>query len=359
VGPARPGSFLGYVVRGFFENGGKRCVVLPLSVGEEKGTAAEALSRALRRVFQPEMYRSDHRGLRVLDDLADLEDVDLVCVPDVWIEEIRQSEHGRDTVFELQQHVLDYCRDVGERFAVLDVWPGDAADVARSVEAARHHWQELVSSDGALYGPWVLVRSLDGLGQEWVPPCGHVAGIYARTDAGVGFHKAPANEVVDGVVDVQFEITQEDRGRLNDVGVNCLVSFPRRGIRVWGARTLSQYRNWRYVNVRRIFLTLVRWIQHTMDDVAFEPNDPALWDRTRERLTGLCYELFQRGALKGVTPEDAFFVKCDAENNPPDGREEGKLICEVGLAPVSPAEFILIQITRTAARTAVAVAGGA
>ena len=267
VGHARAGSFLGYAVRGFFENGGKRCVVLPLSVHEEAGTAAEALSRALRSVFQPEMYRFDHRGLRgVLDDI---DDVDLVCVPDIMIKEIWQSGHGRSTVLELQQHVLEYCRDMGDRFAILDAWPGDAAHGAGGVAEWRQHWQGLVSSDGALYGPWVLVTSLDGFGKAWVPPCGHVAGIYARTDAGVGFHKAPANEVVDGVVDVQFEFTPEDQGRLNDVGVNGLVSFPRRGIRLWGARTLSRHRHWRYVNVRRIFLTLVRWIQHNRDDVAF------------------------------------------------------------------------------------------
>ena len=357
VGHPRSDSFLGYAVRGFFENGGRRCVVLPLSVHEETGTAAEALSHALRSVFQPEMYRFDDKGLRgVLDDI---DDVDLVCVPDIMIKEIWQSAHGRRTVLELQQHVLEYCRDMGERFAILDVWPGDAAHVAGGVEGAREHWRELASPDGALYGPWVLVTSLDGSGKVWVPPCGHVAGIYARTDAQVGFHKAPANEIVDGVVDVQFEITHEDQGRLNDVGVNCLVSFPRRGIRLWGARTLSPHRNWRYVNVRRIFLTLVRWIEHNMDDVVFEQNDPAIWNVTRERLTGFCYELFQRGALKGITPEEAFFVKCDAELNRREEREEGKVLCEVGLAPLSPAEFILIQITRSAAGTTIEAAGGA
>ncbi|HMH53997.1 MAG TPA: phage tail sheath subtilisin-like domain-containing protein [Candidatus Acidoferrum sp.] len=244
---------------------------------------------------------------------------------------------------------------------MLDVWAGEvgAAKGRERAEAARQHWRDLASPDGALYGPWVLVPSLDGPGTVWVPPCGHVAGIYARTDAGVGFHKAPANEIVHGVMDVQFEFTQEDQAQLNDVGVNCLVSFPRRGIRVWGARTLSQHRNWRYVNVRRIFLTLVRWIHHHMDDVTFEPNDPALWDRTRERLTGFCYELFQRGALKGLTPEEGFFVKCDAELNRLEEREEGKVLCEVGLAALSPVELILIRITRSAAGTTVVAAGGA
>jgi len=357
VGHPRAGSFLGYAVRGFFENGGRRCVVLPLSVPEKAGTATESLARALRRVFQPEMYRLDRKGLRgVLDDI---DEVDLVCVPDIMINDIRQSAQGRRTVLELQQQVLDYCGDMGERFAILDGWPHDPAHAGGHVAGARRHWQDLVSSDGALYGPWMLVRSLHGSGTAWVPPCGHIAGVYARTDAQVGFHKAPANEVVDGVMDVQVEITQQEQGQLNDVGVNYVVSFPRRGIRVWGARTLSQHRKWRYVNVRRIFLTLVRWIKHHMDDVAFEENAPALWDQTRERVTSFCYELFKRGALKGMTPEEGFFVKCDAELNPLEEREAGKVICEIGLAPLAPAEFIMIQITRSAAGTTVVTAGGA
>ena len=357
VGHPRAGSFLGYAVRGFFENGGRRCVVLPLSVPEKAGTATESLARALRRVFQPEMYRLDQKGLReVLDDI---DEVDLVCVPDIMINDIRHSAQGRRTVLELQQQVLDYCGDMSERFAILDGWPHDPAHAGGHVAGARRHWQDLVSSDGALYGPWMLVRSLHGSGTAWVPPCGHIAGVYARTDAQVGVHKAPANEVVDGVMDVQVEITQQEQGQLNDVGVNYVVSFPRRGIRVWGARTLSQQRKWRYVNVRRIFLTLVRWIKHHMDDVAFQQNHPALWDRTRERVAGFCYELFRRGALKGITPEEGFFVKCDAELNTLEEREAGKVLCEIGLAPLAPAEFIMIQITRSAAGTTVVTAGGA
>jgi uncharacterized protein len=186
-----------------------------------------------------------------------------------------------------------------------------------------------------------------------VPPCGHIAGIYARTDARIGFHKAPANEVVEGVLDLQPNITSELQSQLNDVGVNCIRSFGRRGIRVMGARTLSGHRDWRYVNVRRIFLTLVRWIEHNMNDLVFEPNGPPLWDRVRDRLGGYCYELFARGALKGRDPAEAFFVKCDAEVNPLEVREAGQLICEVGLAPLTPAEFIVVRISQSVAGSAV------
>jgi hypothetical protein len=343
------GSFLAYAVRGFFENGGERCVVVPLWVDESRRTPS-ALAQALKDLFRKDYLEDDQRGLRgVLDDI---DDTDLVCVPDIMMEDIRASE---ETVFDLQRQVLEYCSDMGERFAILDVLPGDSADIEKSMEKSVRHWQELVPSEGALYFPWVGVKSLNDPGKEWVPPCGHVAGIYARTDARVGFHKAPANEIVEGVLDLQSQVSQELNGQLNDIGVNCLRSFPRRGIRVWGARTLSGHRQWRYVNIRRIFLSLVRWINHNMNDLIFEPNDPPLWDRVRSRLRSYCYELLERGALKGRDPGEAFFVKCDEEINPLEVREAGQLICEVGLAPLSPAEFILIRITRSAEGTTVVV----
>jgi phage tail sheath protein FI len=349
MGPAAPGSYLPYAVRGFFENGGERCVVLPVAVSEERW-GLFTLAQALRDLFGKESYREDHPGLRgVLDDI---DDVDLVCVPDIMIEHIRGSE---EIVFELQKQVLEYCRDMGERFAILDMPPGETTDIEKAIR----HWRELEPAEGALYFPWVRVKSLHGSGEEWVPPCGHVAGIYARTDARVGFHKAPANEIVEGVLDLQSHVSEELNRQLNDIGVNCLRSFVRRGIRLWGARTLSGHRHSRYVNVRRIFLTLVRWINHNMNDLVFEPNNPLLWDRVRERLGAYCFELFGRGALKGRDPVDAYFIKCDGELNPIEVREEGKVVCEVGLAPLAPAEFILIRITQSAAGTTTVVPIGA
>ena len=347
IGPAAPGSFLDYAVRGFFENGGERCVVVPLRVDEAQRSPA-TLTQALTNLFRKDYFREDHRGLRGI--LDDIDDTDLVCVPDIMMEDIRTSE---ETVFELQKQVLEYCKDMGERFAILDVLPGDTADIEKNFEKSIWHWQELVPTDGALYFPWVSVKSLKGSDARWVPPCGHIAGIYARTDARIGFHKAPANEVVEGVLDLQPNITSELQSQLNDVGVNCIRSLARRGIRVWGARTLSGHRNWRYVNVRRIFLTLVRWIEHNMNDLVFEPNGPPLWDRVKDRLGSYCYELFARGALKGRDPAEAFFVKCDAEINPLEVREAGQLICEVGLAPLTPAEFIVVRISQSVAGSAV------
>jgi phage tail sheath protein FI len=303
------------------------------------------LKEALKNLFT-----KDERGLRGF--LEDIEDADLVCVPDIMMADVRGSQ---ETVFELQQCVLEYCKDMGDRFAILDVLPrgdGEQAwstpvgmeDVEKDIEHAIRHWQELPRTEGALYFPWIKDRT-----GVWVPPCGHVAGIYARTDAQIGVHKAPANEIVEGAMDLATQLTDEQQSRLNDAGVNCLRSFPGRGIRVWGARTLSGQPNWRYVNVRRLFLTLVRWIEHNMNDLVFDSNGPPLWDRVRDRLGSHCSELFQRGALKGRSPDEAFFVKCNAETNPLAVREAGQLICEVGLAVVTPAEFVVVRITQSAA----------
>lgn len=359
IGPMAPGSFLGYAVRGFFENGGQRCVVVPLRLKEAQLKLMEdqlrldedqlsknqdqscrtALTEALENLF-----RKDANGLRAV--LSDIDDTDLVCVPDIMIKFIRVSP---ETVFGLQQAVLEYCADMGERFAILDAVPASAATSEKNLETVVLQWRKLTSLDGALYFPWVHVKSLNGSGEQWVPPSGHIAGVYARNDAQVGFHKAPANEILEGVLDLQMNVSAAIQGDLNAVGVNCIGSFARRGIRVWGARTLSGHSNWRYINVRRIFLTLVRWIEHNMQDLVFEPNGPSLWERVRDRVGGYCYELFARGALKGRDPGEAYFVKCDAETNPLDVRETGQLICDIGLAPLSPAEFILIRITQTAA----------
>ena len=145
------------------------------------------------------------------------------------------------------------------------------------------------------------------------PPCGHVAGIYARTDKHTGVFKAPANEVLQGVVDTELRITNQEQDQLNPKGINCIRSFKGRGIRVWGARTLAgeDEQEWLYINVRRLFLTIGRWIDRNMQDILFEPNDFRLRTRISRELTAYCNGLFKQGALKGATASEAFYVKCD------------------------------------------------
>ncbi|MCP4118892.1 MAG: phage tail sheath family protein [Desulfobacteraceae bacterium] len=351
------GGFLDYAVRGFFENGGEHCIVATIREVED----VNSLTQAFKGVFRDK------------GPLEDIEDVDLVCAPDIMRKELLISPNA---VADIQQDMLAYCRRMGDRFSVLDTGlvhgseeqylkcPG--AEYRRELVRHAMQWQGNLPHkgrpvEGAVYFPWIRVKPFPRhkhMASVRVPPCGHIAGIYARSDALFGVHKAPANEMVEGAMDLETHVSDENQVDLNESGVNCLRSFPGRGIRVWGARTLSGQPNWKYVNVRRLFLTLIRWIERNMDDLVFEPNGPLLWNRVRDRIGGYCYELYQRGALKGRSPGEAFSVKCDAETNPPDVREAGQLICEIGLAPVIPAEFIIVRITQSAVGTTVTIPTG-
>jgi uncharacterized protein len=209
--------------------------------------------------------------------------------------------------------------------------------------------RELDSHNAALYFPWLDTGLRDQEGTiQYVPPCGHVAGVYARSDMRAGVHKAPANEVLEGVLDLEINLSNAQQGALNPQGVNALRAFPGRGIRVWGARTLSPNSAWIYVNVRRLFLTAGRWIERNLASTVFEPNDPNLWARILRELNAYFNGLFQQGALKGATPAAAFYVKCDAEINPPAVRDAGQVITEIGLAPVVPGEFVVVRIIHSA-----------
>ena len=146
------------------------------------------------------------------------------------------------------------------------------------------------------------------------------------------------------MIDLEWNLTDADQNYLNPKRVNCLRSFPGRGIRVWGARTLSGQDLWTYVNVRRLFLTAVRWIEWNMGAVVFEPNTPQLWARIERELGAYFRAQFRAGAFKGRTPEEAFYVKCDADTNPPELRDSGQVVTEIGLAPNLPFEFVVIRL---------------
>ena len=177
-----------------------------------------------------------------------------------------------------------------------------------------------------------------------VPPSGHVAGIIARVDLNRGVHRAPANENVVGAVGTSQRVTRDAQERLNPLGVNCIRTFPGQGILVWGSRTLSEAEAWRYVNVRRLFCNIQDSIQRSTRWVVFEPNNSVLWAAIRRDLEAYLTTRWREGALFGKSPEQAFFVKCDEETNPPDLRDKGFCTVEVGLAAVRPAEFLIIRI---------------
>jgi hypothetical protein len=317
-------------VDGFFANGGSHCAVLALD--------AQPSVAAMTRPFM---------SGGALENMAD---IDVLCVPDAASAALGSGAALRD----IQAAVLEHCEAMGERFAILDCAPVLPDADALADVAAQSRWTK--SRFGALYFPWLHVDApgrRHAVAHAAVPPCGHVAGLYARTDALAGAHRAPANDVLAGVVALDAALDDAQHGRLNDAGVNCIRSAPGRGIRVWGARTLSGHSPWRYVPVTRLFVGLTRWLKSHLDDIVFESHTPELWQRVQRRLTARCMELFESGALAGNDPASAFFVKCDAENNPPDSRDTGRLVADIGLAPSTPAEFIVVRISHDADRIAV------
>jgi phage tail sheath protein FI len=311
-----PGGYLGDAVAGFFGNGGTRCYVVNANPTLDRETA---LTNAL-------------------EALAPLDDLDLVAVPDAMTLVNNNKLPDVDAITRVQQRTLMHCERHHNRLAILDALPAaDRASVLAQRDAITTGVRDPV--DGALYFPWLKLE-----GGRVVPPSGHVAGVYARTDLKTGVFKAPANEQLRGVLDLASKVDDQLQAELNPAGVNCLRVFPGRGLRVWGARTLSRAAEWRYVHVRRIFITLERWIERNFGWTTFEANTPRAWVRIRRELDAYLAGLWAAGALVGATAAEAYYVKCDEETNPPAVREAGQTITEIGLAPVAPAEFIVVRI---------------
>jgi phage tail sheath protein FI len=270
-----------------------------------------------------------------------------VAVPDA--DAVRTADGVDEATFlQIQRRLLQHCTEQADRIALLDALP--SKDAAHVIDGQVK--QLAIAGSGpvnaALYHPWIRTAAR---GDQLVPPCGHVAGIIARTDALGGVAAAPANIEVLGATDLAAELDAATLGLLNDRGVNCLRAFAARGIRVWGARTLSSAPDWRFLNVRRLVLTLKRWIDLNMIWAAFEPNVPALWARIQRELTDYLQQLWSAGALQGSSSDAAFFVRCDAELNPPEIRETGQVITQIGLAPAVPAEFIVVSVQHRAGTT--------
>jgi uncharacterized protein len=183
---------------------------------------------------------------------------------------------------------------------------------------------------------------------RYVPPSGYVVGVYARADVQRGVHKAPANEVVLGIRDLEFRLTKGEQDILNPKHINCLRDFRdlNRAIRVWGARTLSSDPEWKYINVRRLFLFVEKSIERGTQWAVFEPNAEPLWATIRRSLTDFLTAVWRSGALEGTKPEEAFFVKCDRSTMTQNDIDNGRLIILVGIAPVKPAEFVIFRISQ-------------
>lgn len=285
-----------------------------------------------------------------IDGLRALDDVTMVAVPDLMMA-YQVGDIDLAGVKAIQTAVLNHCESMKYRFAVLDAPSPPASPMPpQKVETWRYDEAGFDSKFGALYYPWIEVADQSGSNgkNRLVPPCGHMAGLYARVDGERGVHKAPANEVVRGAVGLPVNVTKGEQEGLNPKGVNCIRSFPGRGIRVWGGRTLSSDPAWRYINVRRLFNYVEASIEAGTQWVVFEPNNQDLWARVARDLRAFLRGVWRSGALFGRTPEEAFYVKVDEENNPRESRDLGILNIEIGMAPTKPAEFVVITFTQWA-----------
>ncbi|MEG4069212.1 phage tail sheath subtilisin-like domain-containing protein [Microcoleus sp. Pol11C2] len=306
-----PGSFMADAVRGFFENGGRECIVVWLEDG-----SPQALENGL-----------------TADSILDT--ADLICAPGI-------------TDQERQAKILEYCAETSDRFAILDA-PLES-NLHTLKERAELLKKQPGNDYGAIYGPWLKTPQ-----REAVPPCGHVAGVYAACDR-ANTPRAPANIALEGVLDVATlsREQQTQLAQLSDSPINGIRSLRGRGVRIWGARTLSSDPQWRYVNVRRLSITIRRWIALNLADVAFEPNDFRLWVRIERELNAYLQTLWQQGHLQGATPNEAFRVRCDGETNSPEVRDRGEVITFIEFAPTIPNEFIQLRLIH--GETGVAIA---
>ena len=305
---------LAHAVYGFFNNGGSRCYV-------SRVTAPGEISGVLEK-------------FEAIDEIA------IVAAPGISDPSTRSA-------------IVTHCTNMGDRFAILDCKPEIAPnDIDTGDERDNSNY-------AAYYFPWIKVSdpaskmiNPNAKGEDTylsIPPSGHIAGVYARVDAQRGVHKAPANEVIFGALGLEYKISKNQQMGLNPQGINCIRDL-NGNIRIWGARTVGGDANgeFKYINVRRLFLSIRDSLEEGTQWTVFEPNDMELWAKIRRNVNAYLTNVWRSGALFGATPQEAFFVKCDAENNPPEVRDLGQVVIEIGVAPVKPAEFVIFRISQWA-----------
>lgn len=315
-------------VNGFYDNGGGKCYVYLMGVKDTDCSIRE--------------NQADKLGLYAFDDCDDMA---LMCATGLN--------------FNQQKELLEHCETRKDRFAILDGPIVSAGDM--DVQASDKGY-------GAAYVPWVKVtrpswfngdqdhisvsgplrRKLikTGKNELFVPPSGHMCGLFARVDGDRGVHKAPANEILMGITGLSQNINRIEQGQYNDRGINVVRIFKDRGIRVWGARTLATKSDpsWKYINVRRLFIMVEQSIMTGMQWSVFEPNDHNLWAKLSRDVRAYLLRVWRGGALFGRTADEAFYVKCDDETNPRYLIDAGQVNVQIGICPVKPAEFVVFSI---------------
>ena len=304
-GRGRGPNFTWHAARAFFEEGGRRLYI----ARAQRWTAGDC--RKALKCFEV------------------IEDISIVAAP---------GSTSGPTGPAIAKALIEHAERMRYRFAVLDSGPGQSIDDVRAMRTG------LTSSRAALYYPWVRVKDPNGAGELSQPPSGFVAGIYARADVSRGVSKAPANEVVRLAVGLDRYVTEAEQAVLNPESINCIRAFGPRDFRVWGGRTLSADPEWKYVNVRRLFIYLEASIDRGTQWAVFEPNAEPLWTNIRRTVENFLMNEWRSGSLPGTRAEEAFFVKCDRSTMTQDDIDQGRLICAVGVAAVRPAEFVIFRI---------------
>jgi hypothetical protein len=313
--------------------------VMPVSQEQSLNLEQRQLLPATSSEFSGDV--AERTGVGALEAL---DDVTMLCVPDLMATPPGEKL-DLDKVKAVQTAMIAHCQNMGDRVAILDAPPNATP---QEINNWRMNIAGFDSSYAAMYYPWIQVDDPILNKGIYIPTSGHMAGVWARSDNTRGVHKAPANEVVLGATGLAYNMTKGEQDTLNPNGVNCIRSFPGRGIRVWGARTLSSDPAWRYINVRRLFNYVEKSIERGTQWVVFEPNDMMLWARVRRDVNSFLSTVWSEGALFGASPNEAFFVQCDAALNPPESRDLGRLIIEIGMSPVKPAEFVIFRISQWA-----------
>lgn len=333
-------THMAYAVFGFFNNGGTRCYCV--NIGNSDSLVGSG------------------PGRQGIDLLEEYDNIQIVIAPGFT------GAHYAD----LYAHVMK-CRD---RFAIFDVPlevpdfemlkkvftidPESDADDGAPDSSSGLLPPKFERGRGAVYYPWIRIKDpLNPSRTILAPPSGHMAGVYARVDGQRGIHKAPANEMIAGALGLSRRITPQEQAELNPLGVNCIREFGDRGILAWGARTLSKDPEWKYINVRRLFTWIEKSIEVGTQWVVFEPNNQSLWKRLAADVENFLKMVWRQGALMGGTPQEAFFVQCNNETNPPEAIDAGQLCIRIGIAPVKPAEFVIFRISQSAVGAEVEIEG--
>lgn len=302
-----------------------------LTLGKDGGPIDLSAYKGVGNDYKKDVYfakdnlvETHYQGLA---ELQKIDEISIVCAPD------------ENQITGLRDELKSHCENLKDRFAILQASMTDAANMEKIDYGAE-------SKYAAFYFPWIAILDPTANTPKLIPPGGHIAGIYARSDTNRGVHKAPANEVVRGILSLQVQIDKGQQGVLNPRGVNVIRSFTGRGPLVWGARTTTIDPLWKYVNVRRLFIFLEKSIERATQWVVFEPNNERLWARVKATITQFLTDVWRSGALMGTTAEEAFFVKCDRSTMTQNDIDNGRLIVLIGVAPTKPAEFVIFRLAQ-------------